>query len=71
MAFLNHVSKAPRAVRSATSGKENGRAPAPDPSLVRAQVNEILGELLGPLAAEAVDSREKAEEAEGAAGVRG
>ena len=55
VAFVNHVSKMPQrrrvviAAAAAASSPGNASSVAPDPLLVRAQVNEILGEMLGPL----------------------
>ena len=54
VAFVNQVSLAHSSrSRQPLAEAEISRATAPDPELVRAQVNQILNELLGPLVHEA------------------
>jgi biopolymer transport protein ExbB len=57
--FVNQVGKAAnRRTRTVTIAPANGvvTSAAPDPELVRRQVNEIMGELLGPLVDEEDDA---------------
>lgn len=55
VAFVNQVSKTPlRPVTIARPGETAGLS-VPDQEMVRVQVREILGEMLGPLAGDAVD----------------
>ncbi len=51
IAFVNRISKAPalRPYRAAPRDSVQASHSAPDPELVRAQVSEILSDLLGPL----------------------